>query len=162
MAAGGSVRPGGRPPVELEPVAYPFGGRGPTFMIDRYSLTPLIDFARQLPGGLPAGDPPRMFAAGDLPIVTASGIDPQLLRWIPWWLRHSAAATPNPAHIYHLLEDVSEPEALQNRAGTEAWQRYRVAVARWLTAPPPPNVMTEAEFTEWSIGIGWQPETSAS
>jgi hypothetical protein len=162
QAAGGSARPGGRPPVTLEPVAYPFGGQGPTFMINRYSLNPLIDFARQLPGGLPAADPPRMFSAGDLPIITASGVDPELLRWMPWYLRHAAATTDNPAHIYHLLEDVSGAGALQTRAASDAWERYRSEVVRWLTAPTPPDVMTEAEFTEWAIGIGWQSPTTGA
>jgi hypothetical protein len=160
MAAGGSARPGNRPPREPERMAYPFGGNGPTFLVDRYSLNPLIDFARQLPGGLPAGNPPTMFAAGDLPLLTASGVDVELLRWVPWYLRHSAAATPNPAHIFHILEDTSEEDALQNKAGTDAWFRYRSEVTRWLTAPPPPDVMTEAEYEEWAIGIGWQPATT--
>jgi hypothetical protein len=73
-----------------------------------------------------------MFSAGDLPVITASGLDPAILRFVPWSHRHSAAAEGDAAVIYTLIEEAAalDQRTLQNRAGAEAWERYRSAVWR--------------------------------
>ena len=55
--------------------------------------------------GVPA---PTLFAAGDLPLMTASGISPQLLLQVPWQLRHGLAAADG-ATASRLLEDFGGP-----------------------------------------------------
>jgi hypothetical protein len=62
----------------------------------RFSLTAGPDFVRQLlPGARFASEPPGMFAGGrNLPLITASGVDVDLLRHLAWQLRHSAAFSP--------------------------------------------------------------------
>jgi hypothetical protein len=159
MAAGSG--PGNRPPVTLEPLDFPFGARGgPTLDVDRYSLNPLYDYVRQLPAGDGIqGEPPRMFGGGsrDLPLITASGLDPNLLCWIPWFARHAAAAA-DATTVYVMIEDAEflDPTAIKSHHGGTAWQEYVSRVWKWATAPKPPDAMTEAEFEEWSIAIGWQ------
>jgi hypothetical protein len=159
----GGIRPGSRPPFSPVLTAYPFAGRGPAFEIDKYSVNPLYDFVKQLPGGAPAGNPPQMFFAGDLPLLTASGVGPELLRWVPWWFRNSAATTRDVGIIYAMLEG-GDPDdnTLQNQPGANAWTDYKSAVIAWVLKPPASNVMTEAEFEEWSIGIGWQSPTAGA
>lgn len=63
----------------------------------RFSLTAGPDFVRQLlPGARFASEPPGMFAGGrNLPLITASGVDVDLLRHLAWQLRHSAAFSPD-------------------------------------------------------------------
>jgi hypothetical protein len=82
--------PAGGPPQILERSA----GRwlGNQVNVDRYAANPGGDYYSALIPGL--SNPPTMFATGDLPIMTASGVDPAMLRWAPWTIRHSAARTP--------------------------------------------------------------------
>jgi hypothetical protein len=148
--------PGGirRPPATPVPTPFPWS-RGPTLQIDRYSLRPLTDIVRQLPGQPnPHGGPePTMFSTGDLPLFTTSGVEVDLLRWVPWTHRNSAAAAPDRATVYQMIEDADllqvDPRAMQNTQGTEAFQRYRAAVWRWATAAPPREVMSEVQYEEW-------------
>jgi hypothetical protein len=160
---------GRRPTALLRPTPFPWGGTqaGPTIDIDIFDLNPYVTLVRQLPAadGI-SGEPPSMFSAGDLPIITASGLDPELLRWIPWTHRNSAAASGNPAEIYTMIEeaDALSQEVLQNRQGVEAFQRYRAAVWAWATKPPPIQAMTDMEYEEWTFGTAWQesaPQASA-
>lgn len=57
----------------------------------------------------PAGRPPTLFAAGELPPVTASGIDPRLLLDVPWQARR-AVARADQVEAYRLLERYSGEE----------------------------------------------------
>ena len=139
MAIGGSAR-AGRPTATPEPMSFPFGGRGPTFEVDRFDLNPLVTYVRLLGTGSPYGGPaPMMFSSGDLPIFTASGVDPELLQWVAWPLRHSAAATPNQAIVYRMAQPDADLDhrGLQNHDGAAAFESYKTAVWRWATAPPP-------------------------
>jgi hypothetical protein len=113
---------GRRPPVTPVPTPYPWGGRGPSFDIDLFDANPLVSLVRKLPAadGI-LGDPPTMFSAGDLPVITASGVDPELLRWVPWTHRHSAATTPDRSDAQQMIEEadqlVIDTRSLQNRRG---------------------------------------------
>jgi hypothetical protein len=139
MAVGDSAR-AGRPPTTPEPMSFPFGGRGPTFEVDRYDLNPLVSYVRLLGTGSPYGGPaPTMFSSGDLPIFTASGVDPELLRWVAWPLRHSAASTSDQASVYRMAQPDAglDDRGLQNHDGAAAFESYKAAVWRWATAPAP-------------------------
>jgi hypothetical protein len=57
--------------------------------------------------------------------------------------------------------DLLDPEGIKSHHATRAWQKYASRVWRWATAQKPPDMMTAAEFEEWSIGIGWQPLPTA-
>jgi hypothetical protein len=48
---------------------------------------------------------PSMFAAGDLPVFTASGVDVDVLRFVPWTDRHSVATTANRAEVFQMVQD---------------------------------------------------------
>ena len=55
--------------------------------------------------------PPTLFAGGDLPPFTASGIDPAKLLSVPWQARHAIAAAPTTGEAYRLQQDYSGPGA---------------------------------------------------
>lgn len=153
--------PGRRPPTLLRPVPFPWGRPGPAVPIDLYDLNPYVTIVRSLPAGDGiTGEPPSMFSAGDLPIITASGVDPALLRFVPWSHRHSAAATGDRGEVFTMIEQAAEldQDTLQNRAGTERLEAYRQAVWAWATMPPPSDVMSQAEFEEWTYGTDWEPK----
>lgn len=70
----------------------------PTKMIpsDAYAANPLADAYRETnretyAAAVNGGAPPTLFSSGDLPVFTASGIDPSLLARLPWTVRHVAA-----------------------------------------------------------------------
>jgi hypothetical protein len=154
--------PGRRPPTLLRATPFPWGRPGPVLDIDLFDLNPYVSIVRQLPAadGI-TGEPPTMFAAGDLPIITASGVDPALLAHVPWTHRNSAATTGDVGVVYTLIEEAEalDQNTLQTRAGVEAFERYRAAVWAWATKPPPVDAMTEAEFEEWTFGTTWQQST---
>ncbi len=78
----------------------------PMVEIDVYGPNPLIDELRQADPRRYAeaenrgGKPPTLFVTGDLPLFTASGVDPNVLLQLPWVARHAAArATPSDAVV---------------------------------------------------------------
>jgi hypothetical protein len=134
--------PGRRLTPVLVPVPFPYG-RGPVTQVDLFDLNPLVTIVRTSSLPSPYGGPaPTMFSAGDLPLFTASGVDPTILRFVPWSHRHSAATTGDIGVVFAMVEDAEELPAdvrgrLQNRAGVEAFERYKASVWRWAVAPPP-------------------------
>jgi hypothetical protein len=54
-------------------------------------------------GSMPKGFP-TLFANGDLPEITASGIAPEKLRAVPWQARPAVARAPSTAEAFSLLE----------------------------------------------------------
>jgi hypothetical protein len=139
--AGGTASTGRRPPATPIPVPFPWGGRGPVTQVDLYDLNPLVTIVKALPAGPNpyGGEAPTMFSSGPLPLFTSSGLDVEILRFVPWSHRHSAASTSNAAEVYTMVEQAAElgQTTLQNRSGVEAFERYRAAVWRWATTPPP-------------------------
>jgi hypothetical protein len=74
----------------------------------------LDDLARQHPAIVRAAAgrttaPPTLFAGGDLPPFTASGIDPHVLMSVPWPVRHRIAATTSRAEALDLIEEFADP-----------------------------------------------------
>lgn len=62
-----------------------------------------------------AGPPPKMFLDGtaDLPLFTASGIDPATLAKLPFACRHYAAGVPDRAQVVQLFEEcANDPYAV--------------------------------------------------
>ena len=45
-----------------------------------------------------------MFNTGDVPPFTACGVDPKLLRRVPYCLRHQAALENDPAKVLQMVE----------------------------------------------------------
>jgi hypothetical protein len=132
----------GRPPVitELPPDRY--FQTDNTVELDRFAGNPGETLYRTiLPGAKFAYAAPTMFAAGDLPIITGSGVDPQVLMWCAWYLRHSAALTDSRAHVLEIIESssdtVPDPEGgLQTDRGRDRWQDYRQRIGQWVSTPP--------------------------
>lgn len=86
-----------------------------------YSANPILDevlssssHVQTISASVRSGhsSPPTLFHSGDLPAFTASGIDPQVLRNVPWMTRHRIAATSDRAEALGLIEYVSGPEGL--------------------------------------------------
>jgi len=79
---------------------------------------------------------PTLFAAGDLPPFTASGIDPKVLLQVPWQARHPVAAAPTTASAYQLVQDYSGPDAEMaaavDHSGHPANVDYEARVHSWL------------------------------
>ena len=67
--------------------------------INRFSLNPGGDYYAGI-----SGTPPTMFGAGDLPVITGSGVDPSILRWVAWPIRTTAAFTESRGTVAMLIE----------------------------------------------------------
>ncbi|WP_369053901.1 E3 binding domain-containing protein [Kineococcus terrestris] len=80
----------------------------------RYPLNPAVDTLRssdpqRYHAALRRSSAPTLFAAGDLPPFTASGMDPNVLRQVPWQARHPVAAASSTAEAYALVQRFSDP-----------------------------------------------------
>jgi hypothetical protein len=104
-------------------------------------LNPGRDFYTQLLAGSNfVGSPPEMFGSGPLPVLTASGIDPSALRWVPWFYRHTAALTESRAKVITIIEHgltgAIDPVEMQTTDGRALWQAYYSRLAEWVQAVP--------------------------
>jgi hypothetical protein len=115
--------------------------------VNRFSLNPGGEYYAVIPG-----TPPSMFLAGDLPLATGSGIEPSMLRWTSWQLRHTAAFTESRGKVAQLIELSLEgdPEGfheLISPDGRAALDAYFSRIATWVTTPPAEGEeMSEAEY----------------
>jgi hypothetical protein len=72
--------------------------------------------------------PPTLFASGDLPPFTASGLDPAILANVPWYSRHALAAEGDRGKALDMYERLTGPEAVvaaadyQNHQGNSEYQ----------------------------------------
>jgi hypothetical protein len=112
--------------------------------VDRYSLNPGGDYYAEIPG--PA---PEMFSTGPLPLVTASGVDPGVLRWVAWQLRTSAAYAETRGQVLGFIElsALGDPDGFEGHVttlGGEELKRYWGRIATWVATP----VDTNAPLTE--------------
>jgi hypothetical protein len=110
--------------------------KGPAF-----ALNPRADAARmQLAsaGVRPSGAAPTLFASGDLPAFTASGVPVESLLDVPWQARHAMAAAATPADAYTIVTECQGADAEQtaqmlygshqgNAAYAERVEQWRLA-----------------------------------
>lgn len=96
---------------------------------------------------------PTLFASGDLPVFTASGIDPSALLAVPWYARHTVAAATTQEQAYQLLEAYSGPDGevaarLEGVAGHPGNIDYQNRVQSWLMAGET-AAQAQAQEREW-------------
>lgn len=102
---------------KLQPVPGIGGGRSGYVSpaATRYAPRPssFVDRAVWQSASARAGEPPpRLFNSGDgdVPAVTASGLDPAVLHEVPWEARHAIAREPDRGKAFQLLEDCAGPD----------------------------------------------------
>lgn len=114
------------------------------------SSNPLVASARAADPGACAeadrkGPAPTLFAGGDLPPMTASGMDPTRLLDVPAEARHALAAATG-AEALALHERYSAPGATVSAAavvGHPGWEDYGRRVSAWLgTVRTPSQVLS--------------------
>jgi hypothetical protein len=108
-----------------------------TVQLDVYGPNPLVEDARQATGAytvaIRESAPPTMFADGDLPVFTASGIDPRELLKVPWYARHAVAAAPSAATVFEAIEQFAQdPMDWQGKYQHGGAQEYATRVRTWL------------------------------
>jgi hypothetical protein len=104
--------------------------------VDRFASNPCRDYyVAQLPSSKFAHDAPTMFGSGDYPVITGSGVDPAVLRWVPWLLRQSAAFTERRSLVLAMIEDGldgdPDPERLQTEDGRMHLGIYFSRISQW-------------------------------
>jgi hypothetical protein len=118
--------------------------------LDVYDPNPLVSYVLATAGPPPGrAAPPTLFHSGDVPPVVASGIDPDVLRRIPWKLRHSAAMEPDRSKVLAMLEAgpvVLDDDPLLSHAGAEAFADYRQRVWSWAVPRPVEPDLTDTEY----------------
>jgi hypothetical protein len=117
-----------------------------------FAVNPLVAQAR-------AGDPraattavpaPTLFAGGDLPPFTASGLDPRMLLQVPWQARHPVAEASTVAQAYALVQRYSGPDAEDAAAfelgGHQGNRAYATRVHQWQRDLPDPAGTTYSDL----------------
>jgi hypothetical protein len=133
-AAATSGGPSGSPPTILEYSRSRWLGMAQP--INRFSANPGGEYYAWV-----TGTAPTMFGAGDLPVITGSGVDPSILRWVAWPIRHTAAFTESRATVAQLIELSLEgdPEGWHDYVspdGRAALDNYFGRIATWVTSLP--------------------------
>jgi hypothetical protein len=104
------------------------------------------------------GPAPTLFAAGDLPPFTASGIDPNVLLQVPWQARQPIAAAPSTAEAYALVQRYSgadaEADALFSLGNLPANVDYQQRTQAWLAAGMTDDEVMAALFPPGSPQTG--------
>jgi len=113
-----------------------------------YDGNPLVESARAANPGLVnaasrLGQPPTLFASGNVPPFCASGIDPSVLEDVPWQARHAVASAPTLSTAYELVQRYAGPRGHALAAaeqGTDAvTMTYRESMVAWLEAALGPD-----------------------
>ena len=113
---------------------------GMTAVVDPYGLNPLADDFRSVSPALYAqavhhgGRPPKMFTGGvlNLPVYTASGIDPHWLTELPYTARHYAADLATEDEVTALILRCSDPGT---RYDHEGFDQAVARVQAWANGP---------------------------
>ena len=80
------------------------------------------------------------------------GLDPELLRFVHWAARHSAAMSTDTGLVYVILEASAagdDPYGLTTPEGRRALAAHSSAVFRWAVAPPPPEPGSAMSIEEY-------------
>jgi hypothetical protein len=127
------------PPTVLE--TPPIFQSNLAIQVDRFALNPgEVFFRALLPGATFDGAAPSMFVTGDLPPFTGSGVDASVLRWCPWYLRHSGALTSSRAQLLAIIEEFADGspdyQRLQSVEGQDHLQAYLSRISGWAQSSP--------------------------
>ncbi|MCD4525235.1 hypothetical protein [Nocardioides sp. cx-173] len=124
--------------------AYSAGWNGALLGVDTYGPNPYVtDLSASYPGVFGAATErqaaPTLFAGGDLPPFTASGLSPEMLKELPFTMRHAAASERDTAKLLDWIERaVAEHErvkyAVLDHPGLAA---YRDRVNAWVNGLNP-------------------------
>jgi hypothetical protein len=122
----------------------PFAGAAAFPSGDEFRANPLVDDLRRTHPSLYAvalgeAPPPTLFASGDLPVYTASGVDSAILASIPWMARHAVASAETTAEAYRIIEAVSGPDGVLSAhlyADHPGVREYENRVRAWAIGPP--------------------------
>jgi hypothetical protein len=149
-AAAASSSPVGSPPVIMEkPRNMWLTGQ---FEINRFSLNPARDSVlQQLNERDLVGPPPEMFGNTALPMITGSGVDPQVLRHVAWQLRTSAAFVSSRAQILEMIiasQELAVDETLQTEVGRAYLNAYFSSVQSWASVIPEGDSMQDMSPAE--------------
>ncbi len=91
---------------------------------------------------------PTLFATGDLPAFTASGIDPQALLQVPWQARPAVASATTQAEAYQLVQTYSGPggEDLAAWDFKDVEESLRAQYDAWTAAAKTPDEIADEMF----------------
>ncbi|MCU1668049.1 MAG: hypothetical protein JWP40_976 [Blastococcus sp.] len=112
------------------------------------AVTPHATYPGWLAAARKVGPEPTLFATGNLPPFTASGLDVSQLRSVPWQARPAMATAPTLAAAYAIVDDVlsdPDPEAFAAElfARHDAVQDYTASVISWLAQGQHEQLMSE-------------------
>jgi len=114
-------------------------------LVDPWSANEMLDDFQASNGwayglAIAESSPPRMFSGGssDLPLFTASGLDPQLLMQMPALTRHALAAEASMQTVQAMFDqDSTNPHASYGHPSRTAAE---VRIRQWGTGQPVTNV----------------------
>lgn len=123
--------------ASVQAAARSVSARGPA-----WALNPRVDQVRaEAAAGqtvMPTAPAPTLFASGDLPSFTASGIPPAALLDVPTMARHAMAAASTPAEAYAIASECNGPGgtdiAQMSYSNHDGNQDYEQRVQHWQTA----------------------------
>lgn len=177
--AGGRIRPqdvyaaagGSRPPVRPSAVQPAKSRRmevasrlspGARAVVDEGARNPLLEEAQQVVPYLHApaarsGQPaPTLFASGDLPPFTASGVEPEALLQLPWHARHWAAAQTDRSDVLRAVEHYAEyDDDLFGEFAHQGAQDYVDRVNAWLHGARAPRPATAEDRAADAAAEAW-------
>lgn len=90
---------------------------------------------------------PTAFPAGDLPVMTASGVEPSVVGLLPWQARWAAARAETRGEVAAMIEeyqsafgdDMAAVHAMSGGPFFEDVQRYSADVSNWLVGADQPG-----------------------
>jgi hypothetical protein len=94
---------------------------------------------------------PTLFASGDLPPFTASGVDPQVLTRLPFTMRHAAAAERDAGKVLALVEECAGDPSRMGRGvmNHPGMDEYRERMNHWISGLKIPDVpLGEATYPD--------------
>ncbi|MGG5258796.1 hypothetical protein [Phycicoccus avicenniae] len=135
-----------------------------------YNPNPLMDeYTAAQPGHAKAQasvtEPPKLFDGGtrDLPSVTASGIDPNLLMRLPYGVRHAAASAPDLPTVHGYFDEFAGHPGAE--VGHDGLRDARNRFNQWARETPDPRpddvqaAEADALYTQIAGSNGWPTKT---
>lgn len=140
----------------------------PTAQLGALAVNPALD---ALPPGLrssaatnaDAPPPPTLFNSGDVPPLTASGLDPERLLDLPWQARHAVAVAPTAAVALQLFERyVGDPDgAALDFGSSQPVTDYVRRVQQWAADWASPDALYAAHYGDDQLAEARKAEQSA-